>query len=91
MKIAINPAELILARSPVATDGMNVAVDEPGRQGRAFGVDCDRCPGSVDIFLPTHGSDATADRHYGIGVENRIGEVAAKQKSDVADNEFSLT
>jgi hypothetical protein len=69
---------------------MNVAVDQAGREGRAFGVDARGGSGSVDIFFFTHGSDAIADSDYGIGVEDGIGEVSAKQEADVADDELGL-
>src|SRR5580658_9859915 len=85
VKVAVNPAELILTGRPITADGMNVAVDESGRERRAFCVDGDGGSGSVDIFLFTYGSDAIADRDHGVSVEDGIGEVAAEQESDIAD------
>ncbi len=35
MQIAVDPADLVLPRRPVAGDGMDVAVDQAGRHGRA--------------------------------------------------------
>ena len=90
MQVAVDPAELILAGRPVAANGMNVAVDEAGREGRAFGVDGEGGSGSVDIFFFTHGSDAIADSDHGVGVEDGIGEVSAEQEADVADDQLGL-
>ncbi len=39
MQVGIDPAELVLPRRPVAGDGMDVAVDQAGREGGALGVD----------------------------------------------------
>ncbi len=90
MQIAVDPAELILAGCPVAADGMNVAVDEPGGECRALGVDRDGGSGSVDLFFFTHGSNAIADSDYGVGIEDGIGEVSAEQEADIADDELGL-
>src|SRR5664279_1760024 len=88
--IAVDPAELILAGRPVAADGMNVAVDEPWYQGRAFGVDGDGGSGRVDVFLFADGSNTIADSDYGVGVEDGIGEVSAEQEADVAEDQLGL-
>src|SRR5260221_12945657 len=90
MQVAIDPAELILTRRPVAADGMAVDVDEAGGKSRSFGIDGDGGSGSVDIFFLAHGSDAIAYRAHGVGVEDRIGKVSAKQQADVADDELGL-
>src|ERR1700674_5541369 len=67
---------------------MNMAVDKAGSEGRAFGVDCEVGPGSVDIFFFTHSSDAIAHSDHGVGVEDGIGEVSAEQEADVADDQL---
>src|SRR6266481_5032546 len=90
MQIAINPAELILAGRPIAANGMNVAVDQPRREGRTFGIDGNGGSGSVDIFSFTHGSDALAHSDNGVGIEDGIGEVSAKQQADVANDQLGL-
>src|SRR5260221_94138 len=90
VQIAIDPPELILAWRPIAADGMDVAVDEAGGKSRSFGIDGDGGSGSVDIFFFAHGSDAVAYSDHGVGVEDRIGKVSAKQQADVADDELDL-
>jgi hypothetical protein len=39
MQIGVDPADLVLPRRPVARDRMDMAVDQPGRDGGAVGVD----------------------------------------------------
>ena len=84
MQVAVDPAQLILAWRPVATDGMNVAVNETRGKDRAFGIDVDRGSGSVDVFFFAHGNNAIVDRDHGVGVEDGIGEIATKQEPDIA-------
>jgi hypothetical protein len=76
---------LILTGRPITTDGMNVAVDESGRERRAFCVNGDGGSGSVDIFLLTYDSNVIADRDHGVSVEDGIREIPAEQEADVSD------
>src|SRR5258708_1942609 len=88
MQTAIDPAELILTRRPIAADGMYVAVDQSWGQCRALGVDC--CGGAalVQIFLFAYGVDVAVNRDNRIRVENRTIEVAAQKEPNVADHKF---
>src|ERR1700733_11015686 len=49
MQRGIDPVKLALARRPVASDRMDVAVDESRRQRYSVGVDCRGRAGKVDI------------------------------------------
>ena len=71
--IAVDPAQLILARRPVSADRVNVAVDEAGGKGCALGINGDRGSGSVHIFVSSNRSDAPADRDNRIRIEDGIG------------------
>ena len=89
VQIAVNPAELILAWSPVAADGMHVAVDEAGSKRRAFGVDGDgglrKCLGPSLSHGLIRSPMATTVRH-----QDGVAKVSAEQEADVADDEFIL-
>src|ERR1700736_6430868 len=39
VQITVDPVDLVLPRRPVAGDGMDVAVDQAGRDGGAVGID----------------------------------------------------
>ena len=52
MQVAVDPANLVLARRPVAGHRMHVAVDQSRSQGRAFGIDDQSRAFAVDVFLP---------------------------------------
>ena len=74
----VDPAELVLARRPVAEHRVHVAVDQPGRDGGALAR---RSPSSapsasMSLALADRG-DAAVDGDDGVGVEDRPGEVAA--------------
>src|SRR5580704_560952 len=88
MQAAIDPAELILARSPVAGNGMDVTIDEAGTECGAVGVDDGGGGGSVEMIVLADGGDAAVDGDDGVCLEARVGEIAGEEKADVADEEF---
>ena len=90
MEEAVDPVELALARRPVAEDGMDMAVDQAGGERRALGVDLDRGACSLSrsfalpmaVILPSIGDD-------GIGIEDRMLEIAREQQADIADHQLA--
>jgi len=71
----VDPAELALARCPVAEDGVDVAVDQAGGEGAAFGVDADGGLAGVAVGGAADGGDAAGFGDHGVGVAERGGEV----------------
>ena len=90
MQVAVDPANLVLARRPVAGHRMHVTVDQPRSQRRAFGIDGQGGAFDIDVFLPSHGGDLSVDCNHGIGVEDRLLQVAAQQQADVPDHKAGL-
>ena len=72
VQVAVDPANLVLARSPIAGDRMHVAVDQSGRQGCALGVDDQGCAFGVDVFLFADGGDLAIDRNHGVRIEDGL-------------------
>ena len=76
MQVTIDPADLVLARGPIAGDRMHVAIDQAGSERGTLGVDDGGGAGGVDIFLFADGGDAAVDgreryRHRGSDSECR--------------------
>ena len=90
MKKAVDPAQLVLARRPVAEHRMDVAVDQAGRHGRAFGVDHHVRLLGVDVLGLANRRDAAVDRDDGIGVEDQLLERAREQGADVLDDQLAF-
>jgi hypothetical protein len=89
MEEAVDPVELALARRPIAEDGMDMAVDQPGGERRALGVDDRGRLLAVDVLRLADGGDLAVDGDDGIGVENGIIEIAREQKPDIADHQLA--
>jgi len=73
VKVAIDPAELILAGRPVPADGVHVAVYEAGGERSALRIDGEGGARDIDVFLFANSRDAIADGDHGVGVEDRTG------------------
>ena len=85
----VDPAELVLARSPVARDRVDVAVDEARRDHGSLRVhDCRRAF-RVHVLRPSDRNDAPVHRDDRIGVEDRIFDRPREQKADVADHRLA--
>ena len=85
----IDPVGLVLARRPVAEHRMDMAVDQPGTQGRAVGVDGDVGGFGVDVLFLAESRDAAVDRYQRIGVEHRVFERAGQHQPDIPDYGFT--
>ena len=78
MKTAVDPADLILAWSPITGDRMDVAVNQARSKCRAVGVDEVRCAFGVDILLPADCGDAAVYDYDSVSIEDRVGEITAE-------------
>ena len=85
VQVAVDPSDLILPWSPITGDGMDVAVDQAGGKGCAFGVDDEGCAFGIDVFLLADRGDFAVDGEDSVGVEDGMVEVAAEQEANVVD------
>ena len=88
VQAAVDPSELVLARRPIAADGMYVAVDQSGSEACAFGIDRGGGASGVDVFLFADGMDHAVNGDDCVGIEDGVFEVSAEEESDVADHQF---
>src|SRR6516164_9726917 len=88
VKAAINPAQLVLPRRPVASDRMHVAVDQSGNKRGAVCVDHAACAFRVQQFFFSYRMNDAIYRDDGVCIEDRLFEVAAQQQSYIANDEF---
>ena len=86
--VGIDPADLVLARRPVARHRMHVAVDEAGSDRHAIGVDDRGGIVRVDILGAADGGNLAVHGDDGIGLEDGLVQVSRQYQSDVADDEF---
>src|ERR1700722_13821302 len=84
----VDPADLVLPRRPVPGDGMNMAVDQAGRDRGAVGIDDGGGAFGIDIFRASDSRDPAVHRHDGVGIEDRLLHRAREQQADVADHQF---
>ena len=72
VEIAVDPVELVLPRRPVAGDGMDVAVDQAGRDGGAVGID-DRCGAlGIDVLEASDRCDLAVLGDDRVAVQDRL-------------------
>ena len=90
MQVAVDPADLILPRRPVAGDGMHVAVDQAGCKSCALGVDDESCRIPIDVFPFANGGDSAVDGQDSIGFEDWGLDIAAEEQADVVDQKSRL-
>ena len=88
--VTVDPAELILPRCPITAHGVNMAVDQAGRNRRAFSIDGDRCPGGINIFQFADSGDTSVGHDNGVGVEDGIREISAEQETNIANDQLRL-
>ena len=89
MQRRIDPTELVLPRRPVACDRMHMAIDEARGKSCAHGIDDGRGAGGIDILGPADGDDPAMLACYRVGIEYRVGKIAAQQQPDIADDQFA--
>ena len=88
MKAAVDPADLILAWGPITSDRVDVTVNQARSKCRTVGVDEVRCAFGVDILLPPDYRDAAVYDDDSVSIKDRVGEIAAEDESDIANDEF---
>ena len=87
---AVDPVELVLARRPVAEHRMDVAVDQAGRQGRAFGVDHGVGPAGIQVAFLAEAVDPAVHGDDAVGVQDRLRQIAGQHQPDIADDRLAL-
>jgi len=88
VKTTIDPANLILAWGPITRDRVDVTVNQARSKCRSVGVDEVRCAFGVDILLPADYGDAAVYNYDSVSIEDRVGEIAAEDESNIANDEF---
>jgi hypothetical protein len=88
VKTTIDPANLILAWGPITGDRVDVTVNQARSKCRSVGVDEVRCTFGVDILLPADYGDAAVYDYNRVSIEDRMGELAAEDESNIANDEF---
>ena len=89
MQIAVDPADLVLPRRPVAGDGMDVAVDQAGRDRGAVGVDDGGGAFGVDVLEAADRGDLAVLGDDGVAVQDRLFQRAGQDQADIADHELA--
>ena len=89
MQAAVDPAQLILSRRPIATYRVYVAIDQSRSQSRAFRIDRCCCARDVEIFGFTNSLNHSVDRDDCVGIEDRLIKISAEQEPDIADDKFA--
>ncbi len=89
VEIAVDPADLVLPWRPVARDGMNMAVDQAGRDRGAVGIDCRGGVLGVDVLEAPDRGDLAILGHDRIRIEDRLLQSAGEQQPDIADYQLA--
>ena len=89
MQEAVDPADLVLPRRPVAGDGMHMAVDQARRDGGAVGVDNGGGAFGIDVPGVSDRGDPAVFGHDRVGVEDRLFQGSAQQQADIADHQLA--
>src|SRR3546814_17512070 len=77
-----------LARRHSAEHRVHVAIDEAGRHRGAPGVHRFGGTGCIDRRRLADLDDAAVDRDDGVGLEDRLHEIAREQRPDVPDDQL---
>ena len=79
MQVAINPADLILARRPISRHRMHVAIDQSRQQAGSSCVD--NQPGSlaIDVLLPPNRGNLAVYGENCVRIQNRPRQISAQQ------------
>jgi hypothetical protein len=85
---AVDPADLVLPRRPVAGDGMNVAVDQAGCNSGAVGIDDGGGAFGIDVPSAADRGDLAVLGNDGVGIEDRLLHGAGEHEPDIADHQF---
>ena len=88
---AVDPAELVLARRPVAGYGVNVAVDEARSHCRAVRVNQRARAFGVQVLLETNAEDLPIDYDDGVAIQDGPLQITAEKEADIADYELCGT
>ena len=89
MEAAVNPSQLVLPWCPVAAHGVNVTIDQARSQSCTLRIH-DGCRSrDVQVFFLSHALNHSVDRGQSVGIENRLVEVAAEEKADIANDQLA--
>jgi hypothetical protein len=88
MEIAVDPVDLVLARRPVARDGVDVTVDQARRHRGALGVDNGGRAFDVDVLEAADRGDLAVLCDDGVAVQDRLFQGAGQDQADIADHEL---
>ena len=83
--VELDPANLVLARCPVAGHRVHMVVDQPGRDHAALRVDLAVGAAEVEVRFPADRADEPVLNQDRVGIKDRPGDIARQQKSDIAD------
>jgi hypothetical protein len=89
--VAVDPADLVLARRPVASDRMDVAVDQARRDGGAVGINNGGGALGVDVLEAADRRDPAVLGHDRVGIQDRLFQRPRQQQPDIADHQLAGT
>src|SRR3954471_1038163 len=89
MEVAVDPADLVLPRRPVAGDGMDMAVDQARRDGGAVGIDDRGGALGVDVLESANGRYLAVLGHDRVAVQDRLLQGPRQQQPDIADHQLA--
>src|SRR3954452_22489106 len=87
----VYPADLVLPRRPVASDRMNMAVDQPGRYGGTTGIYDGSGALAIDVLGAAYACDLSVLRNDRVGIQDRLFHRPAQQQPDVPDHQLGWT
>ena len=85
----VDPADLVLARRPVAEHRVHMAVDQAGADTGLVCINGGLCARQVAIFLTPHRNDQAVVDHDGVGLQDGLINIARQQQANVFDHDFS--
>ncbi|MGY4455073.1 hypothetical protein ACVWZR_009733 [Bradyrhizobium sp. i1.3.1] len=88
MQIAVDPADLVLARRPVARHRVDMAVDQAGRDRGAVGLDDGGRAFGVEVLEAADRSDLAVLGDDGVAVQDRLFQGAGQDQADIPDHEL---
>ena len=85
----VDPADLVLARRPVAKHRVHMAVNQAGCHAGLVHVDHSACMRHVAVLGLAHGHNQAVLHHDGVGIQDGLVDVAGQQQADVGDDDFA--
>ena len=85
----VDPADLVLARRPVAKHRVYMAVNQAGCHAGLVHVNDGARMRHVAVLGLAHGNDQAILHHDGVGIQDGPVDVAGQQQTDVGDDDFA--